>query len=295
MTSEADRRLVVGEFEAATYPGGVPSLETAWLGVYQVLLWYASPLLDIKAIAAGGPPRVQDAVDLIESWLQSTNDAPPLHIREANDLKKKVWRSRAGVAETFIAEALGVSVMELPGLLDRMMQLPRWARMQRNNPLGNGLRILVAEILGRWGNPGLDFQEETKATRWFPGIQLPGRSRTPSIDVAVTQLDQPRAVVSCKWSIRHDRISDPTNECQEYKAAAVRRQMVGFRYFVVTNELDGQRLDKILNQPCVDGLVHIHLPLVRRITGETSLMKQAAANGKLMDLAEFVESTHGWT
>jgi hypothetical protein len=56
-------------------------------------------------------------------------------------------------------------------------------------------------------------------------------------------------------------MSDVTNECQEYKAAAVRRQNMTLQHFVITNETDGQRSDKILNRPCVDGLILIRLPL----------------------------------
>jgi hypothetical protein len=33
------------------------------------------------------------------------------------------------------------------------------------------------------------------------------------MDVLALKAGKPRAVISCKWSIRHDRISDPTNEC----------------------------------------------------------------------------------
>lgn len=295
MTSAADRGLVIGEFDAALYPrhlGQRP--ETAWLGIYQVLLWYASPLLDLKALAANGPPEVQAAVDTIEQWVNSTAGPGPLHIREANDLKKVIWQKRAGLAEGFIAEALGVPAEDLPYLVDRMMRLPRWVGQQRNNPLGNGLRILVNEVLRRWGNPALGYHEEALATQWFPGIEMAGRSIKPSIDVAISKPSGPVAIASCKWSIRHDRISDPTNECTAYKSAAIQRQMMNLRYFVITNELDGQRLDKILNQPCVDALVHVHLDLVGHVTAETKLMQRARRDGRLLDLADFVALTHTW-
>src|SRR5206468_2287601 len=105
-----------------------------------------------------------------------------------------------------------------------------------------------------WGDRRFTYREEEHATNWFPGIQMPGRSARPRVDVMVVDA-RPRAVISCKWSYRHDRISEVTNECQEYKAAAVRRQVMDLGHYLVTNEFDGQRLDKVLNQPCVNALV----------------------------------------
>ena len=55
----------------------------------------------------------------------------------------------------------------------------------------------------------------------------------------------PRAVISAKWSMRHDRLSDITNECPVYKAAhqrIYRQSQTGLSYFVVTNEYDPSRL-----------------------------------------------------
>ncbi len=263
MTSASDRQLVVGEFDRSLYPSGAPTLDDAWLGIYQVLWWYEHGLL---------------------------------HVREANDLKKsRTWQERARIAERYIADPLGVRPEDVPDLVDRMMRLPRWVGMQRNNPVGNGLRMLVSEVLQRWGDPRFKYEEEQKATKWFPGIQMHGRSATPSVDVAVTRGGIPRGVVSSKWSIRHDRISDPTNECTSYKSAAVQQQLMDLSYFVITNELDGQRLDKVINQPCVDGLIHVHLDLVEQLLGGlTPLMTAARAARRLFDLTEVVQLTYTW-
>lgn len=273
--SQPDRDLVIGEFDNAQWPLGSATLEHAWLGIYQVLWWYAHGYL---------------------------------HIREANDLRKKtIWQSRAREAEQYIADALGVSSEALPDLVDRMMQLPRWQSecetpdmtgeaMQRNNPLGHGLRMLVSEVLTRWGNPQFSYPEESVATNFFPGIQMPGRSTTPRMDVAAVSKNRPKAVISCKWSIRHDRISDPTNECTQYKAAAINIQLMDLFYCLVTNELDGKRLDKVLNQPCVDALVHVHLPLAEFMNGGgTELMQEAKTHGRLVDLTGLAALTHNWS
>jgi hypothetical protein len=266
MPSATDRALVVAEFDSSLFPSGAPTLPEAALGIYQVLLWY-------------------DEVALL------------LHVNESNELQKKAWGDRAKLAETYLATQLGVTPAQLPQLIDRMMKLPRWQKtpgkaMQRNNPLGNGLRILMAEVLQRWGNPALDYLQEEDATKWFPGITLPGRSTTPKMDVLVVKSGKPRAVISCKWSIRHDRISDPTNECTSYKAAGIQQQITNLAYYVVTNEFSAARLDKVLNQPCVDGLVHIHEPLFTTIAGTAAVA--VTTHAKFLDLVQFVQLTHSW-
>ena len=115
----------------------------------------------------------------------------------------------------------------------------------------------------------------------------------PKIDVLAANA-VPRAVISCKWSYRHDRISDVTNECQEYKAAAARRQFSDFGYYLVTNEFDARRLEKVINQPCVDALVHVHLPLALEVTGGTPELRHAMDTGRLLDLGEFARLTKSW-
>lgn len=266
MPSEADRQAVIAEFDSAIYTLGHPTLAEAALGIYQVLMWY-------------------DEV------------AHLLHVNESNELQKNAWAARAQLAEDYLATQLGIPTSQVPQAVDRMMKLPRWQKpgggpMQRNNPLGNGLRILLAEVLRRWGNPALEYLQEEDAAKRFPGISLPGRSTTPKIDVLVVKTGKPRAVVSCKWSIRHDRISDPTNECTAYKSAAIQQQITNLEYFVVANEFSAARLDKVLNQPCVDGLVHVHSPLLQTISGPAAV--PVVSHSKFLDLIDFVQATHGW-
>ncbi len=286
MPSLEDRRLLTRAFyEDCIWPGGDPVLEDAWLGIYQLLLWYEHGYI---------------------------------HIREANDLhKSRVWQERATKAEAYIARRLHIEPDELPLHVDRMMRLPRWQKapakgvivtcpecghafspareMQRNNPLGNGLRILTAEILNKWGDRRFTYEEEVSAWNWFPGIQMPGRSTKPKIDVMARTEDKVRVIISCKWSGRHDRMSDVTNECQEYKGAAVKRQNMTLQHFVITNEVDGQRTDKILNQPCIDGLIMVHLPLAQELGNVTPMMERAIQGRRLLDLTDFVRLTRLWT
>jgi hypothetical protein len=265
--SDADRQAVVGEFDAALYPSGAATLTEAALGIYQVLMWYD----DVAHV---------------------------LHVNESNELQKRAWAQRAQLAEDYLATQLGIPAAQVPLAVDRMMKLARWTHpltgkpVQRQNPLGNGLRILIAEVLRRWGNPNLEYAEEVDAANLFPGITLPGRSTTPKIDVLILKARRPRGIVSCKWSIRHDRISDPTNECTSYKAAAIQQQITDLEYFVVSNEFSAARLDKVLGQPCVNGLIHVHSPLFETIAGPQAV--PVVGDPKFLDLIKFVQATHSW-
>lgn len=287
---------MISEFEDSLYPSGRPTPSEAWLGFYQVLWWFVGdPLLlrleALKAEVGAHSPELYIAAETVAAHFRESGEEPRLHIREANDLRKPIWVERAKQAEQYIADALGVPRVDLPQLFERMMRLDRWSGQQRNNPLGNGLRMLICESLRRWGNPLLSYQEEQLATDWFPTIKMPGRSKQPKVDVVALKDGDPRALISCKWSIRHDRISDPTNECQEYRAAAIKRQLA-FSYYVLTNEMDWQRLEKVLNQPCVDALVHVHLDLVEHLAGgQKSEMRAAREQGRILDLREFITHT----
>ena len=103
----------------------------------------------------------------------------------------------------------------------------------------------------------------------------------------------PRAILSAKWSLRHDRLSDITNECPVYKAAYQRiyrtsHQEKNLLYYVITNEYDPSRLGKILDDSCVDGVVHVHKPAVVDICE----LNRRAQN--LIDLADFIGLTDSW-
>ncbi len=286
MPSAQDREILTTAFyEQVIWPSGEPRLEDAWLAIYQLLSWYEHGYL---------------------------------HIREANDLTKPAWQARASKAEDYVATALGVKATEVAAHVDRMMQLPRWhdviaaegttvtcphcghdfvlpKSQQRNNSLGNGLRILLAEVLREWGNPKLEYLEEARAAHEFPGIEMPGRSVRAKMDVLAKAGRKPRAIASCKWSARHDRVSDVTNECPQYKKAAIElEQIFDLRYFVVTNELDGQRTNKVLEQRCMDGVVMLHLPLAKTIGMMTETMEEERRKGRLLDLTELVQSTFTW-
>jgi len=92
--------------------------------------------------------------------------------------------------------------------------------------------------------------------------------------------------------VRHNWLSDITNECPVYKAAYERiyRQARHDHlvYYVLTNEYDPSRLNKMLDDSCVDGVVHVHK------TAVVDVCKLDGRLTRLMDLADLVNATFSW-
>lgn len=259
-------------FEGAHYPHGL-RVETAWLGIYQVLLWYEH----VDWAGYTSLPHIAEADRL----------RPPLRKRGSGAQKATAWQQRAAAAGTYLAKALECETGHVSNHLDQLMRRPEYQPLQRQNPLGIAFAGLVNHVLGRFGSQVVEFRAEVQADAVFPGISMPGRSVTPAIDLVVLREQRPRAIVSAKWSLRHDRINDITNECPVYKSAALRLR-VPLEYFVVTNEFDPARLQKILADSCVDGVAHVHKPLLTTVLGLDGRL------GDLLDLADLVNASRAW-
>jgi hypothetical protein len=116
---------------------------------------------------------------------------------------------------------------------------------------------------------------------------MPGRSGAAKIDLVALKGMLPVAFVSCKWSLRHDRINDITSECPDYKSAAMRLR-IPLKYFVLTNEFEPARLLKLLSDPCIDGVVHVHKQAV------VEVCKMDGRLTAMLDLTELFGISEEW-
>lgn len=264
-------------FENAHYPGGL-TVNTAWLGIYQTLLWYEP----VNWVGFVELPHIIDSDKLRPS-------RPP---GAGAWTAPNVWQQRALAITEYLAQQLQCPVAEVPNKVDLLMKLPLYRGMQRQNILGNGFVQLIAHVLETFGSSGAQYSTEVSAATIFPGVTVPGRSAAPSLDVLVSVGGIPRAVISVKWSLRHDRVGDITNECPVYKAAynRIHRQTRsgGLLYYVVTNEYDPARLGKMLSDSCVDGVVHVHRPAVVTVCGLNGRL------GQLLDLTDLITAATTW-
>lgn len=264
-------------FENLYYPTGL-SASTAWLGIYQVLLWYEP----VNWLGFTELPHIIDADKLRPSTIG----------RRRRWLKSSVWQERSEAVSHYLAERLGTPVQNLPEVTDLLMKQPEYDGMQRHNTLGIAFVGLVRHILEQFGFSEVMYNLELNAGTVFPGITFPGRSSTPRIDLLGTREGIPKVIISAKWSLRHDRLSDITNECPIYKAAYERiyrgERRDHLPYYVVTNEFDPSRLLKVLNDTCVDGVVHVHKPAI------VEVCKLDGRLDRLIDLADFVNLSYSW-
>ena len=264
-------------FEHAVYPSGL-SAATSWLGIYQTLLWVEP----VHWSGFSDLPHIIDADKL----------RPSSPAKKRTWTKPSAWQRRAQMLGTYLAEQLGCSFDSLPNKTDLLMKQPDYEGMQRQNTLGIGFVGLIKHVLERFGSEAVSYRTEVEAVEVFPGITFPGRSRAPRVDLLAECSDIPRAIISAKWSVRHDRLNDITNECPVYKAGYERiyRQRGRSRllYYVVTNEYDPSRLNKMLDDTCVDGVVHVHKAAVVEVCGLNGRL------ARLIDLADFVKATSSW-
>jgi len=199
----------------------------------------------------------------------------------------KAWQRYAILVEGYLARKLGVPAGQVAPMVDRLMSQPAYAGLQRHNILGSAFAGLVKHALETLGNPGNTYELEVNGDQAFPGVQLPTRTGEPFIDILARKGGRNIGIISTKWSIRHDRINDLTSECRAYKNAATWTDSRIF-YFVVTNEFDPARTDKLLVDKCIDGVVHVHKPLVTDVCALDGRLNQ------MLDLSELIIKSSSW-
>lgn len=269
--------LVARLFDAAEFPSGSPTLPEAWLGIYQVLWWYEENSYLKREFL-----HVKDANNLRptqneERQIAAGRLTPPTTLNE--------WQRVANAVEVYIANQLGNPVTGVRPLIGLLWNIPPYDFQQKQNNIGAGFVGLLLHVLCTFGNPALHYTTEISAHTSFPGFVMTGRSKASKGDILVSKAGVPRALISAKWSLRHDRNHDVITECRAYKTAANSRG-IPFNFFVVTNEYDPGRLIEPLEDACIDGLVHVSKECVTTVAGRNGRL------GDLLDLVDLVNLTH---
>ena len=262
--------LAIGLFDGAVFPGGLRPAN-AWLGIHQVLLWYET--LDRYGIS--NLPHIIDAAKLKPGKSGSMGTSP------------NIWQRRAQAAEKYLADNFGCEAAQVHTFMDRLMRDPSYQGIQRQNPLGSAFPILISHVLQLLGKSDIQYEREVTAQAIFPGVVVPGRSDNVKIDIVARSNGRLRAIMSCKWSLRHDRLNDISNECPTYKQAASWTRST-IDYIVVTNEFDPARLNKLLKDTCVDAVVHVHKPMLTSVCGLNSRINE------MLDLTDLIKRSQNW-
>jgi hypothetical protein len=258
-------------FDGALFPEGKPTVQSAWAGIYQCLLWYEE--LPKAVLGHQRLPHIIDANRLTKS----------------QDRGPSAWQRHAINIEEYLAKHWAIPVGNVGNTVDLLMKSPGYAGLQRHNILGAAFAVLVKLSLQRFGNqdPRLSYELEVPGANAFPGIQIPTRSEKPSIDILVRKAGKNIGIISTKWSYRHDRVDDLTTECRAYKNAGAYTDTKLF-YHIATNEFDPARTDKLIGDKCVDRVIHVHKELV------TGVCKLNGRLKNLWDLVDLLEDSNNW-
>lgn len=264
-------------FEGADYPSG-QSEASAWLGIYQTLLWY-EPVNWLGYIEL---PHIVDS-NLLRPASPQT---------QKGWITPSKWQGRAQAITEYLAVQLDCPVSSVPAKLDMLMKHPDYMGRQRQNSLGIAFAGLITHILHKFGSAPVVYETEVPASTVFPGVVVPGRSDLTRIDAVAHISGQLRVVISAKWSLRHDRLRDVSNECVVYKRSYEqvhsKSESGNLLYYLVTNEYEPARLKELLADPCLDGVVHVHKAAVVDMCGLNGRLE------KLMDLTDLIRVTSSW-
>src|SRR5207249_4360329 len=145
-----------------------------------------------------------------------------------------------------LAKEFDCKLTALPTHLDLLVKSEIFNRRpQRQNPLGIGFVIALSVALEQFSAKDYTFlPEEAIGITIFKGIQKPPRAAP---DIVVVKEDDEFAIISAKWSVRHDRLKDILDEADYFK-----RLRPKMPFYVATNEYDPARLNKIIEDYRID-------------------------------------------
>ena len=228
---------------------------------------------------------------------RSFHDAPVL--RESNDYRltkagsPNKALSEALLVKEWIAAELDADEDGLCSELGQFFRHPDIAGLQPNNPRGHAFRSLVAETLARFGDPELTVREEVPPRDLFPGHDFGNRSTDARIDIVVQRGPRIVALITTRWTYRHDRV-DIIDEARAYMPAA-HGQNRDCRFYGVTAEFATARLKKVISETgpvmrnaAIDRLVHLNPELPGELIGRNGDLRE------MWSLQEMVDDSHNW-
>jgi hypothetical protein len=167
---------------------------------------------------------------------------------------------------------------------------------KRQNVLGEGFEDLLQILMIKVAKvPEGRIVMRTRANK-LPGFKSKSnRKREEAPDIAVIGTSETQILASVKWSIRHDRQKQFSDELNSY--AELLDQPVRPKYIIITNEYDPGRLLFLCNvEPHqgfeVDRVYHINPEILLGVLSDHdrfSDLKHQIETGKIGSIKEFLE------
>lgn len=166
---------------------------------------------------------------------------------------------------------------------------------KRQNVLGEGFEDLLQLLLIEVGQVPEDLIVVRSRANKLPGFQTPSsRDRIEAPDVAFVQGNETKLLASVKWSLRHDRQKQLSDELDCYVDLLSQESFP--RYVLVTNEYDPGRLvnaDGLARRgQAIDCIYHTNLALLLRVLDDHPRIKDLrplVAKGRLRSVADLFE------
>jgi hypothetical protein len=165
---------------------------------------------------------------------------------------------------------------------------------KRQNVLGEGFEDLLHLLLTRVGGVSDGTIRVRKKADQLPGFATPVERRIESPDIAIVQGDRTAVLASVKWSLRHDRQKQLSDELDCYVNMLSQEQFP--QYVLVTNEYDPGRLVNVVDKlqsggHRLDHVYHMNVELLLGVLGRRAEVKGLQAmvdDGRLRSLEDLL-------
>ncbi len=248
--------------------------ETAWHGIARLLL-------SCEVYRLKWEPFLNVVTYVDSNRFTSGESGPHATLRRAQQLT------------AYLATELSIDRPELCQNIGIYWQHPKIRQVQPHNLVGHAFRSLITTALARFGDPGIQYEEEVDPRSEFPGHPFTTRSENARIDIVARRESRTVALLSVRWRFRHDRV-DVVDEAIAYTSAFHRHNPNG-KFYAVLGEFDGGRLRKVLaNCPpllphaAISAAVHFAPQLIREGLQENGTLEH------LCSLSWLIGETFQW-
>jgi hypothetical protein len=167
---------------------------------------------------------------------------------------------------------------------------------KRQNVLGEGFEDLLQLLMVRVGGVPEAYIRVRQAASDLPGFQAPTqRERNESPDIAIVRAERTELLASVKWSLRHDRQKQLSDELDSY--VDLLSQEAFPEYVLITNEYDPGRLINTnglsRRGQYIDHIYHINLDLLLGVLRDHARSKDLLpliAAGRLRPIKDFFDT-----
>lgn len=230
-------------------------------------------------IRADNPPQtnVWKTTYKVLLWYDQAGQEQLPHIIDFNLIKKKGsgWYKHAKYVDDHLKQEFGVD--NVGDHVDQLMVVAG-KNIQRQNYTGIGFTCLIQDTLKRFCNVSSRMEIPVASIRGFEGAdEIRSGFGNKPIDLIVRDESDFRLVISCKWSMRHDRIDEMIEQ-----ARILKQIKPTLTFFAVTNEFMKGRLQRAIDGNPIDAIYHVRLPLLRKLG-------QSVESTKLKDLSQLYD------